>query len=99
MKEKKICLENENDFTTLLKKTNLKDIIYVGSEGSPSHSHIYQIWSSGNNKWNIRTLESKSVFKKIKGNKKDILKYVTKTEEKRKEKLKQFHAEIDDIEF
>ena len=99
LKEKKICLENEKDFTTLLKKTNLKDIIYVGSEGSPSHSHIYQIWSSGNNKWNIRTLESKSVFKKIKGNKKDILKYVTKTEEKRKEKLEQFHAEIDDIEF
>ena len=99
IKEKKVCLENEKELLSRLVKTNVNDIIYVGSEGSPLHSHIYQIWSSGKNKWNIRTLEAKSVFKKIKGNSKTIVNYIIKSENKRKEELEKFHAEFDDIEF
>ena len=67
-----------------------KDIIYIGDEGSPLHSHIYQIWSSGKNKWNIRTLESNSSVKEIKGTLKDIVKYIETIEKERQEQFNKF---------
>lgn len=99
LQDKKRCAENEKELRKILQKKAFKDIIYIGDEGSPLHSHIYQIWSTGKNKWNIRTLESNSSVKEIKGTLKDIVKYIETIEKERQEQFNKFQDDLNDIEF